>query len=89
MATTDVQLNSADGWVEVAADTENFIIDSLAVNASVLMRFAAAAPDNEDVVTGHEIKVGTPMVRAGCGGKAYIRTNAVEDVTVLVSVGDI
>jgi hypothetical protein len=89
MATTDLQLNAADGWVEAAPATDNFIIDSLAGTSQVLMRFADSAPDNEDVVTGHEIKVGVPMVRAGCSGKAYVRTNSVEDVTVLVSVGAI
>lgn len=84
MPTTNIALNKSDGWVQVAADGEEFIIESTNPVHYVMVAMGAAAP--APALRGHRLREDYAFVRAGTAGNAYVRTLSDADVTVVVTV---
>lgn len=83
MSTTRYDIASTDGWVEVAAAGEDFMIEMVtAGRAFVSVSEAAPASD----AAYHRLFQRDVMVRTGTGA-AYVRNpNALEPITVVVTV---
>lgn len=84
MATTNVTLNKVDGWVQVAAAGEEFVIESTNPEHYVMVAVADVPP--AATLRGHKLREDYAFVRAGTTGNAYVRTLADNDVTVVVTV---
>lgn len=85
MATTILTIDQSDGWVEAAADTENFQASVITTGKLVFAQIADAAPAVDAL--GHPISEPVGFVRAGCDGKLYLRTASEEPVQIAVSTG--
>lgn len=83
MTTTAVQVNRADGWVQVATADQDFLIDSRVKDVPIFVHLADSAPAAD--APGHMMTAGQPFIRAGLTGAAYIRTDSEGDIDVIVS----
>lgn len=83
MTTSTVQIKASDGWQQVAAAGEDFLIEITAPGELLLVRLADAEPAAG--APGHRITTDAPFVRAGLTGAAWIRTPSPHDLEVIVS----
>lgn len=83
MTTTAVQVNRADGWVQVATADQDFLIDSRVKDVPIFVHLADSPPAAD--APGHMMTAGQPFIRAGLTGAAYIRTDSEGDIDVIVS----
>ena len=83
MSTTRYDIDAADGWVEVAAAGEDFMIE-MATTGRAFVAVSESAPAANAAY--HKLLQRDVMVRSGTGA-AYVRNpNALGPITVVVSV---
>ena len=83
MSTTRYDIDASDGWVEVAAAGDDFMIEMVTIGRA-FVAISEAAPDPTDAY--HKLLQRDVMVRTGTGA-AYVRNpNALTPITVVVSV---
>jgi len=85
MATTSGLIQFSDGWVEVATNDQNFIIDIQSPGYDLFLIIADEEPGAFDY--GHRVVSGDLMRRNGADGKAWIRTDSPTDIRYIVSTG--
>lgn len=86
MATANYSISNADGWVEVADTTDDFIIEVRDPNVTVKVTLQASAPAADAAF--HSVTRNNSFIRAGTTGKAYVAITdpLASDVIVIVSI---
>lgn len=83
MSTIRYDIDAVDGWVEVAADGEDFMIE-MATAGRAFVNISETAPAANAAY--HKLLQRDVMVRTGTGA-AYVRNpNALGPITVVVTV---
>jgi len=81
MATNLFSVESSDGWVQVAADSEDFLLENRS-SGIVYVTLQTAAPTLSEEAY-HTVVAGEAMVRTG-GGDVYLRNPTDEPPSVVV-----
>ena len=84
MATSNYSLTNANGWVEVADLTDDFIIEVRDPEASIKVTMQTSAPAT--TAAYHIVSSKSPFIRAGTTGKAYISITEPVATSILVIV---
>ena len=87
MATTIDQINTTDGWVQIATAVQNFSVELEANGYDMMIVISDSTPDG--TTYGHRVTFDTPFTRNGAQGKAFIKTDAPEDIRYIFTTGAI